>query len=70
MRSFEKGFEFLPIEFVGYDSVIEDLGYHYKEDEDKAEVERITDLFIKEIVIITKKFLDKIYKDSTVLGVR
>lgn len=67
MQSFEKGFEYLPIEFVGYDSVIEDLGYHYKEDKDKAEVDRVIDLYKKEMLRVTIEFLEKIKLEQSIL---
>lgn len=64
MRSFEKGFEYLPIEFVGYDSAIEDLGYHYKDDKDKSEVDRIIGLYKREIQRVSIEFLEKIKVDQ------
>lgn len=67
MRSFEKGFEYLPIEFVGYDSVIEDLGYHYKDDKDESEVNRVIGLYKREILRVTIEFLEKVKADQSIL---
>lgn len=70
IRSFEKGFEYLPIEFVGYDSVIEDLIYHHKDNKDESEVNRVIDLYKGEILRIVTVFLEKVKADKSILIVK
>ncbi|WP_099191990.1 hypothetical protein [Tepidibacter mesophilus] len=67
LRSFEKGYDFIPIELVGYDSLIEDMVYRYKADKDKAEMNRVIDLYKIEITKIAKNILSSIYTNPNIL---
>lgn len=51
LRSFHKGYKYIPMEFVGIDSMIDDVKFHYSDSkgEEKAEKERILDLYKKKL---------------------
>ncbi|CUU48880.1 hypothetical protein [Clostridium beijerinckii] len=56
LRSFEKDFDYIPILFVGYDSLIEDAEYHYRDD--FIEGNKIIRNYSDQIIELSKKFLD------------
>lgn len=56
LRSFEKGFGYIPILFVGYDSLIEDAEYHYRDD--FIEGNKIIRNYSDQIIEVSKKFLN------------
>lgn len=70
LRSFEKGCTFIPIEFVGYDSVIEDMVYRYKYDGDKTKMEKVIELYKIEILKTAKELLDRICEYPDILKSR
>lgn len=55
LRSFENGYDYIPILFVGYDSVIEDVEYHYRDD--FIERNKIIRNYSDQIIELSKKFL-------------
>ncbi|MFT8352496.1 hypothetical protein [Clostridium saccharoperbutylacetonicum] len=59
LRSFEKEFDYIPILFVGYDSLIEDAEYHYRDD--IIEKNNIIQNYSKAIIELSKKFLGELY---------
>ncbi|WP_297429868.1 hypothetical protein [Clostridium sp.] len=59
LRSFEKEFDYIPILFVGYDSLIEDAEYHYRDD--FIEKNKIIRNYSKSIIELSKKFLGELY---------
>ncbi|WP_155987764.1 hypothetical protein [Gorillibacterium massiliense] len=62
LRSFEKGNEYIPILYVGYDSEIEDINYRYSNlaEEEQTKKKKLLELYKEEILKLSIKFLDTI----------
>lgn len=58
LRSFGVGTEYVPVLFVGYDSVIRDIDHHYNDSliEEKIEKDRLYNLYKKEIHKLSVEF--------------
>jgi hypothetical protein len=62
IRSFVKGYDFIPIEFVGISSEMEDVGFRYSDlkIDDKSKKERIINLYKEDVLNLSKDFLEEL----------
>ncbi|MFL1671714.1 hypothetical protein [Paenibacillus dendritiformis] len=62
LRSFDKRFEYIPILFVGYDSVVEDINHRYNHliEEEKREMEKLINLYKQDIANLSRDFLNRL----------
>lgn len=58
LQSFEKGYDYIPIRFVGYDSIIEDAKFHYRDDcnQELEEKHKIIEAYRKSVIEMAKNF--------------
>jgi hypothetical protein len=62
LRSFDKRYEYIPILFVGYDSVVEDINHRYNHliEEEKREMERLINLYKRDIANLSRDFFNRL----------